>query len=146
MLNKNKLENIWVYALSALTLAEALGNKLDHIIKNGQGQHSVIIWTSLVVLEYSILYTKFQCHRPLGSEEGHFWMFLLYMGLEAILLCDSPWTFEQTFIRLHRKFGFKGPKYLFILFFLFLLGKRSLKMSNQSVNNINILKRALEYR
>ena len=59
-------------------------------------------WTStqchhLVVLEYSMLYTKFQCHRPLGSEEGHFWRFLPYVGLEAILVI-WPWTFKQIFI------------------------------------------------
>ena len=51
----------------------------------------------VVVLEYSMLYTKFQCPRPLGAEEGHFWRVLPYMGLEAILIM-WPWTFKHIFI------------------------------------------------
>ena len=43
---------------------------------------------SLVVLEYPILYTKFQGHRPLGSEED-VWRFLPYMGLEVILVIPT---------------------------------------------------------
>ena len=81
--------------------------------KSGQGQPSVIIWANLVVLEYPMLYTKFQGHRPLGSEEGDFWKFLQYMGLEAIsviwrgtfkhiLILINPW-------RLNMKFGFYRP-------------------------------------
>ena len=54
--------------------------------KNRQGQSSVIIWTSLIVLEYPKLYTKFQGHRFLGSEEGNVLRFLPYIGLEAILV------------------------------------------------------------
>ena len=65
--------------------------------KNSQGQPSVIIWINLVVLAYPMLYTKFQCHRPLGSEKGDFWRFLQYMDLEAILVM-WPGTFEQIFI------------------------------------------------
>ena len=48
--------------------------------KNGQGQSSVIIGTNLVVLEYPMLYSRFQCHRPLSSEEGDFSRFLPYTG------------------------------------------------------------------
>ena len=65
--------------------------------KNGHGQPSVIIWTNLVVLEYLMLYTKFQGHQSLGSEEGDLWQFLPYMGLEASLVM-WPGTFEQIFI------------------------------------------------
>ena len=50
----------------------------------------------LVVLDYPMLYTKFQGHRALGSEED-FWRFLRYMGLEAILVM-WPRTVEQIFI------------------------------------------------
>ena len=44
--------------------------------KNGQGQPSVIVWTNLVVPEYLMLYTKFQCHGPFGSrEEGFYYIY-----------------------------------------------------------------------
>ena len=33
-----------------------------------------------------MLYTKFQGHLSLGSEEGDFLRFLPYMGLEAVLV------------------------------------------------------------
>ena len=65
--------------------------------KNNQGQPSVIIWINLVVLEYLMLYTKFQGHQPLGSEEGDFWSFLPYVGLKAILVM-WPGTFEPIFM------------------------------------------------
>ena len=64
--------------------------------KNGR-QYSVIIWTNLVVLEYPLLYTKFQSHRPIGSKEGDFLRFLPYMGLEAMLVM-WPRIFEHIFI------------------------------------------------
>ena len=35
----------------------------------------------LVVLEYSMLYIKFQGHRPLGSKEEDFRSFSSYMGI-----------------------------------------------------------------
>ena len=37
--------------------------------KIGQGQHRVIIWTNLIVLEQPMLHTKFQGHGPFGSRE-----------------------------------------------------------------------------
>ena len=62
--------------------------------KNGHGQPSVIIWTNLVVLEYPMLYSKFKGHWLLDSEGGDMWMFLPYMGLEAILIM-WPGIFKQ---------------------------------------------------
>ena len=38
----------------------------------GQGQPRVIIWTILIVLEYPMLHTKFQGHRPIGSGRRRF--------------------------------------------------------------------------
>ena len=73
--------------------------------KNVHGQPSVIIWTNLVVLEYPLLYTKFQGHRPLGSEEGDFWMFLLHMGLKPSWSSD-PEYLNKFSSQLHMKFGF----------------------------------------
>ena len=62
-----------------------------------------------VVLEYPMLYTKFQGHQPLGSEEEEFWSFSSYMGMLM-----WPGTFEQIFIphipwRLVMKVGFNRP-------------------------------------
>ena len=37
--------------------------------------------TTLVVLEYPMLYTKFQGHRPLGSKEEDFLSFSPYMDM-----------------------------------------------------------------
>ena len=52
----------------------------------GQGQHRVIICTTLVVLPYTMLHTKFQGHRSSGSGEEDFLRFLPYMGMAAILV------------------------------------------------------------
>ena len=52
----------------------------------GQGQPRVIIWTTLVVLKYMILHTKFQGHWSIGSGEEDFLRFLPYMGMAAILV------------------------------------------------------------
>ena len=72
--------------------------------KNGQGQPSVIIWTNLVVLEYPMLYTKFQGRRPLsswfygpGSHLGH-----VTRNIWTNFHPNSPW-------RLNMKFGFNRP-------------------------------------
>ena len=65
--------------------------------KNGRGQPSIIIWTNLVVHYYPMLFTKFQDHKPRGSEEGDFRRFLPYLGLETILVMWHR-TFEQIFI------------------------------------------------
>ena len=80
--------------------------------KNGQGQPSVIIWINLVVLEYAMLYTKFQGHQPLGSEERDFWRFLPYRyGSYLGHVTRNIWTNFQPNIpwRLPMKFGFKRP-------------------------------------
>ena len=63
----------------------------------GQGQPREIIWTILVVLTYTMLHTKFQGHRSIGSGEEEFLRFLPYMGMAAILVM-WPEPFEQLFI------------------------------------------------
>ena len=63
----------------------------------GQGQPRVIIWTTLVVLPYMMLYTKFQGHWSIGSGEEDFLRFLPYMGMAAILVM-WPGRFEQLFV------------------------------------------------
>ena len=65
--------------------------------KNGQGQPSDIIWTNLVILEYPMLFTKFQGHRQFRSREEDFLRFKTYMGM-AVILVMWPGSFEQTFV------------------------------------------------
>ena len=65
----------------------------------GQGQPREIIWTILVVLTYTMLHTKFQGHRSIGSGEEDFLRFLPYMGMTAILVM-WPEPFEQLFVPL----------------------------------------------
>ena len=62
----------------------------------GQGQPRVIIWTTLVELPYTMLHTKFQGHRSIGSGEEDFLRFLPYMGMAAMLVM-WPRPFEQLF-------------------------------------------------
>ena len=62
----------------------------------GQGQPRVIIWTTLVELPYTMLHTKFQGHRSIGSGEEDFLRFLPYMGVAAMLVM-WPRLFEQLF-------------------------------------------------
>ena len=62
----------------------------------GQGQLSIIIWTTLVVLPYTMLHTKFQGHWSIGSGEEDFLRFLPYMGMAAMLVM-WPRSFEQLF-------------------------------------------------
>ena len=62
----------------------------------GQGQLRVIIWTTLVVLPYTMLHTKFQGHWSIGSGEEDFLRFLPYMGMAAMLVMWSR-SFEQLF-------------------------------------------------
>ena len=40
----------------------------------------------MAVLEHLMLHTNFQGHRPVGSREEEFFMFLPYMGMAAILI------------------------------------------------------------
>ena len=46
----------------------------------------VIIRITLIVLPYTMLHTKFQGHRSIGSGEEDILMFLPYMGMAAILI------------------------------------------------------------
>ena len=62
-----------------------------------QGQPRVIIWTTLVVLPYTMLHTKFQGHWSIGSGEEDFLRFLPYMGMAAMLVM-WPAPFEQLFV------------------------------------------------
>ena len=62
----------------------------------GQGQPRVIIWTTLVELPYTMLHTKFQGHRSIGSGEEDILRFLPYMGMAAMLVM-WPRPFEQLF-------------------------------------------------
>ena len=64
--------------------------------KIGQGQPRVIIWTTLVVLPYLMLHTKFQGHSSTGSGEEDFLRFLPYMGMVAMMVM-WPRPFEQFF-------------------------------------------------
>ena len=62
----------------------------------GQGQPRVIILTTLVGLPYTMLHTKFQGHRYIGSGEEDFLRFLPYMSMAAMLVM-WPRSFEQLF-------------------------------------------------
>ena len=64
--------------------------------KMGQGHPRVIIWRNLVELLYTMLHTKFQGHRSIGSGEEDFLRFLPYMGMAAMLVM-WPRPFEQLF-------------------------------------------------
>ena len=79
-------------------------------VNPGSSYENIHHMKTLVVLEYSMLYTKFQGHRPLGSEEEDFLCFSPYVDMVML-----PGTFEQIFIphiplRLHMKFGFNRPR------------------------------------
>ena len=82
--------------------------------KNGQGQLSVFIWRNLIVLEYPKLYTKFQDHRLLGSEEGFFFqIFTIYEpGSHLGYVTRNIWINSHPNIpwRLNTKFGFNWPR------------------------------------
>ena len=47
-------------------------DQIWHGRKTGQGQPIGIIWINFVVLEYPVLHTNFQSHRPFGSREEDF--------------------------------------------------------------------------
>ena len=78
----------------------------------GQGQPRVTIWITLVVLLYTMLHTKFQGHRYIGSGEEDFLRFLPYMGMAAILVM-WPNAFVSIFIPILPQvfiyFGSKSP-------------------------------------
>ena len=79
--------------------------------KNGQVQPSVTIWTNLVVIDYPMLNTKFQGHRPLGSEEILKGFTIYGTGSQLGHMTLNIWTNFHPNIpwRLHLKFGFKRP-------------------------------------
>ena len=56
-----------------------------YVTKMGQGQPRVIIRTTLVVVPYTMLHTKFQGHWSIGSGDD-FLRFLPYMGVAAMLV------------------------------------------------------------
>ena len=75
---------------------KSIGDQIWPCSKIGQSQPRGIIWTNLVVLEYSMLHTKFQGHRPFGYRRT-FLIILPYMGMAAILVM-RPRPFEHAFI------------------------------------------------
>ena len=74
---------------------KSLCNQIWPWLKIGQGQPRVIIWTTLVVLPYRMLHTRFQGHWSIGSGED-FLRFLPYMSMAAMLVM-WPRPFEQLF-------------------------------------------------
>ena len=74
-----ELEQVWKYMTISFHPCRSTGKQIWPCHKNGQGQPCDIVWTNLVEIVYPMLYTKFQGHRPLGSEED-FWRFLPYMA------------------------------------------------------------------
>ena len=68
-----------------------LRHKFGQAVK---GHSSIIIWTNLVGLEVSMLYTKVNLKAFLGFGEEDFKCFLPYMGMVAILFNGAE-PFEQ---------------------------------------------------
>ena len=75
----------------------------------GQGQPSVIIITTLVVLSYTMLYTKFEGHWFIGSDGGDFFkVFTIYghgshVGHVTKLICINFHSYSPSSI--HINFG-----------------------------------------
>ena len=63
-----------------------IGDPIWPCCKIGQGQPNVIIYINFAELEPPMLHAKFQDHRTSGSGEEHFYRFLPYMGMAAILV------------------------------------------------------------
>ena len=82
----------------------------------GQGQPRVIIWTTLVELPYTMLHTKFQGHRSIGSGEEDFLRFLPYnFGRtpihNATYLSSRPsvyWFWRRRFFKVFTIYGHGG--------------------------------------
>ena len=66
-------------------------------LKTGQGQPKDIIWTHLVVLEYSMLRTKFQGHQPFGSLEEDFKGFYHLWAWRPSWSCDLNYLNKLSF-------------------------------------------------
>ena len=88
----------------------------------GQGQTTDLIWTSLVVLPYMMLHTKFQGHGSIRSGEEDFLRILPYMGMAAMLVMwpnsfvwifvpYSPSTFHMNFLVQNRQTVFEENKF-----------------------------------
>ena len=65
----------------------------------GQGKPRNTIWTSLMVLVYQMLFTKFQGNRSIVLEKKFYKMFLQYMGIAAMLFM-WPNSFLSIFIHI----------------------------------------------
>ena len=74
--------------------------------KRGQSQPRVIIWTTLVVLAYMMLHTKFQGHGSIGSWEEDFLRFLPYKGIAAMLIMWPDFVYKCSFIFLKLSYEF----------------------------------------
>ena len=76
---------------------KSIGGQIWPCRKISQRQPRGIIWRNLIVLAYPMLHINLQGHRPFGSREEDFLMFLPYMKMVAILVM---WLgpFEQTFV------------------------------------------------
>ena len=84
----------------------------DQIFKRFKGHHRVIKWRSYKQHVLQILYTKFQCNRPLDSAEQDCLKFLPYKGAMASWSCDLDHlicnlSFYPAGLRM--KFGFCWP-------------------------------------
>ena len=79
-ISSKKLNNFYFFPYTSLC------DQIWPLHKMGQGQPRVIIWTTLVVLPYTMLQTKFQGHWSIGSGEEDFLSFIPYMGMAAILV------------------------------------------------------------
>ena len=91
---------------------KSLCNQIWPWCKIGQGQSKVIIWTTLVELPYTMLHTKFQGHRSIGSGEEDFLRFLLYghgghVGHVTQLICINFHSYSPS--NFHMNFGSKLP-------------------------------------
>ena len=99
------LEQAWKYMSTQCCISflpcRSIRKEIWPCHKNGQGQSMVIIWTNLVVLEYLMLYTKFQCHRPLGSEEGDFLRFYHKWARKPSWSCDPEQLNTSSFPTSH---------------------------------------------
>ena len=78
--------NFWkIYCFNFFPF-KSIGDQIWPCCKISQCQSRSIIWTNLVVLEYSMLHTKFQIHWPFGSREEDFESLLAYLSMAAILV------------------------------------------------------------
>ena len=55
-------------------------------VNRGSFYLTFLVCADAHVLEYPMLHTNFEGHRPFGSREKELFMFLPYMGMAAILV------------------------------------------------------------